>query len=288
MIEREFSLPAGPESRPAAAPPPRRSAARGKRYGRTGRQRRRRVVFLRVALLLAIVVLLGAAAVFGIRWAIELLGRAAVPSYGTAVYDLSGYRFDPDDPQLFLVNGNIPLPEGYEVQTAQADPTTGVTLETAAAAAYQQMASAALAQGVELSLAAGYRDAAAQQELFNAQLKVYRKKGLPEAEAAANAATIVARPGQSEFATGLLAEILTPDYDRKDTGFADTAAYAWLCRFGPEFGFVQRYPQNSQPITGMVWQPWCWRYVGVENAKAITQSGVSLEEFTALQLAAAN
>ena len=78
MIEREFSLPSGPESRPAAAPPPRRSAAKGKRYGRTGRQRRRRVVFRPVARLVAIVGLLGAAAEFGIRWAIELLGRAAV------------------------------------------------------------------------------------------------------------------------------------------------------------------------------------------------------------------
>lgn len=286
MIEHEFNLPAGsvPQeqpARPAAARP-----AGSKRYGRTGRQRRRIIVIRRVCLLLVIVALFCALGVFAFRFAIELIAGAQRPTYAPVSYDVSGYRYNANDPYMVIVNANLPLTGGYAVQTAQADPATGVALESAAAAAYQQMASAALSQGVELTLTAGYRDASAQQELYNARYNAYRKKGLSEAEAAANAATIVARPGCSEYATGLLADILTPDHDRQDTGFADTAAYAWLCRYAPEYGFVLRYPENSQPITGMVYQPWCWRYVGVENAKAVTQSGVSLEEFAALQLTA--
>ena len=299
MIEREFNLstgasPPAPSSRPAQQParPAARRGASGRggnksnRYGRTGRQRRRAIVIRRVSLLLVIVALFGALAVFAFRFALELIDKLSVPTYQPVTYDISGYRYDPADPYMVIVNANLPLADGYTVETAQADPATGMVLESAAAAAYQQMASAALSQGVELTLTAGYRDSAAQQELYNARYKSYRKKGLSEAEAAANTATIVARPGCSEYATGLLADILTPDHGRQDTGFANTAAYAWLCRYAPEYGFVLRYPENSQPITGMVYQPWCWRYVGVENAKAVTQSGVSMEEFAALQLAA--
>lgn len=281
MEEREFTY----EWQPAAPAAPRRAAQSSRRYGRTGRQRRRAIVARRMSLLLVIVGLLGAVGVFSFKFAVELLDKAAVPVYEPADYDLTGYVFDADDPDLLLVNANLPLAADYAAATAVADPATGVLLAERAAAAYQKMASAALADGVELTLTAGCRDAAAQQELFNEQVKAYKKKGLSDAEADASAATVTARPGQSEAETGLLACILTPDYDEQDTGFADTAAYAWLCRYAPEYGFVLRYPQDSQPLTGMVYQPWCWRYVGVENAKAVTESGLCLEEFVALNLA---
>ena len=65
--------------------------------------------------------------------------------------------------------------------------------------------------------------------------------------------------------------------------FADTRAYEWLTAYAAEYGFVLRWPEERQAATGMVYEPWHWRYVGVENALAIRASGLSLEEFLALE-----
>ena len=78
---------------------------------------------------------------------------------------------------------------------------------------------------------------------------------------------------------------LSTDYTAQDTGFADTRAYQWLTAYAAEYGFILRYPEDRQAITGVVFEPWHWRYVGVENALAIRASGLSLEEFLAEQKA---
>lgn len=90
----------------------------------------------------------------------------------------------------------------------------------------------------------------------------------------------------NEHGTGYAADI-TPstDYTAQDTGFADTRAYQWLTAYAAEYGFILRYPEDRQAITGVVFEPWHWRYVGVENALAIRASGLSLEEFLAEQKA---
>lgn len=289
MDEREisFRLPSDRMTQASPQRPAARSAAARTPYrGKTGRQRRRVIVMRRVTLLLGMVALICLLGVLTVRFAAERIAAAAVDEYPPAAYDLSGYVFDPADPLLLVVNANLPLAAEYTFEPTQADPATGAALTGQAASAYQQMASAALANGVELTLVTGYMDASAQQAAFDQWVGVYKKRGLSDAEAEANAATIVPRPGCNEHATGLAADILTPDYTEMDTGFAETQAYAWLCRYAPDYGFVLRYPENSQPATGMVFQPWHWRYVGVENARAITQSGLSLEEFVALNKAA--
>ena len=75
------------------------------------------------------------------------------------------------------------------------------------------------------------------------------------------------------------------DNPQQDTSFAETRAYEWLTAYAAEYGFILRYPQDRQAATGIVFEPWHWRYVGVENALAIRASGLSLEEFIALQRA---
>ena len=99
-----------------------------------------------------------------------------------------------------------------------------------------------------------------------------KRKHLPEADA-------------NEHGTGYAADILSTDYTAQDTGFADTRAYQWLTAYAAEYGFILRYPEDRQAITGVVFEPWHWRYVGVENALAIRASGLSLEEFLAEQKA---
>ena len=104
-----------------------------------------------------------------------------------------------------------------------------------------------------------------------------------EAEAAARAATVQPAPEASEYATGYGADILAADSMEKDTGFADTRAYEWLEAYAAEHGFILRWPQERQAATGMVFEPWHWRYVGRDNALAIRASGLSLEEYLALE-----
>lgn len=279
MTEREISV------QPAAGGRPRAGTQRRAREAQRRRRKRARML-RRCALLAAGVCLAAVLVISGARMAAGAVQAAAASgsktAYAPVEYDVSGYVFNAGDPFLLVVNGNLPLAEDYPVDTAVADDGTGKSLQSEAAAAYRQMAAAAKADGVELMLCSGYRDYAYQQGLFEKRKKKYLAQGLSDEEADARAATIVARPGTSEHATGLAADIVTPDYQSLDTGFADTQAYAWLCRYAPEYGFILRYPQDRQAATGIVYEPWHWRYVGVENAKAITQSGLSLEEFVAL------
>ena len=99
------------------------------------------------------------------------------------------------------------------------------------------------------------------------------------------AATIQPAANANEHGTGYAADILSADNPQQDTGFAETRAYEWLTAYAAEYGFILRYPQDRQAATGIVFEPWHWRYVGVENALAIRASGLSLEEFIALQRA---
>jgi len=164
-----------------------------------------------------------------------------------------------------------------------ADDATGVSLEAEAAAAYREMAEAAKQDEIELVLTAGYQDAAARQSAYEAAVQSYRESGCSEEEAAVRAATVQPAPEASEYATGYGADILAADSMEKDTGFADTRAYEWMEAYAAEHGFILRWPQERQAATGMVFEPWHWRYVGRDNALAIRASGLSLEEYLALE-----
>lgn len=187
------------------------------------------------------------------------------------------------DWRLILVNGNLSLPEHYTVQTEVADDNTGKTLQTEAAQAYRNMAAAAAADGVELMLCSGYRSVEYQQGLFEKKVQQYLDKGKTREEAEAEASTIVAVPGHSEHNTGLAADIVAPDHQVLDTAFEETPAFAWLQEHAAEYGFVLRYPNNKSAITGIIYEPWHYRYVGPENAAQMNLTGACLEEFAARQ-----
>lgn len=220
----------------------------------------------------------------GILW---LLPRAyaliAPPTAFEARAYEGGAEADLSDERLVLVNANLPLTEEPTPELAVADDAAGVSLEAEAAAAYREMAEAAKQNEVELVLTAGYQDAAARQSAYEAAVQSYRESGCPEEEAAAKAATVQPASEASEYATGYGADILAADSMEKDTGFADTRAYEWLEAYAAEYGFILRWPQERQAATGMVFEPWHWRYVGRDNALAIRASGLSLEEYLALE-----
>lgn len=263
---------------PACRPRPRLTKAQWQ-------ARRRRRILRRVrnwVLFLAACGALVALMTSGLLW---VLGQARTllagpEDYQPVAYDLSEYIFNGDDPYLVLVNNNLPL--DAETQPTLAEAAPGIQLEAEAAAAWQAMAAAAQADGVELILVSGYQDAETRQAAYDARVESYLEEGLSEEEAAQRAKTVTPAPEGNESGTGLSLELLSDGYDSLDTGFDNTEAYRWLTAYAAEYGFILRWPADRQLATGMVYQPWRWRYVGAENARAIRASGLSLEEFLAL------
>ncbi len=295
MQEFEFNLP--PQRRYT---PAQRAALLAARKKRKAARRRKQILFLASCVLVlglagagaVKLVTFTAAAISAAEWQVFSAGVSdALPStsggassqdvvvYDEVSYDVSGYVYDAGDARLLLVNANLPLGDGYFIKTAVADDVTGETLAEEAAESYRAMASAASADGISLVLTAGYHDADAQQAIFDGWQQVYLDEGYTATEAYDLAATVVSTAEASEHLTGYGADIGTAEYDAQDIGFADTAAFAWLTRYATEYGFILRYPEDKQMITGVVYAPWHWRYVGVENAKAIVDSDLTLEEF---------
>lgn len=199
-------------------------------------------------------------------------------------YDASGYLFDAADARLVIVNENLPF-ASEPVPLLDAADDAGNTLEAEAAMAYRSMAAAAQADEIVLTLVTGYQDEAGRAQAHEQLKQSYLEQHKTEQEAVELAASIEPTAQANEHGTGYAADILCEGYEKKDTGFAETKAFEWLSAYAAEYGFILRYPQDRQAATGVVYEPWHWRYVGVENAFAIRASGLSLEEFVALQKA---
>lgn len=205
---------------------------------------------------------------------------AGVPSEpGTAP---AGQTADPQD-LLLLVNDACRLPQGYTPPLADV-PGSEKQLHPAAAQALTRMMTAAAAEGCPLYLVSGYRSVSYQQGLYDRKVQAYRAQGLAAAAAEAEAAKWVARPGASEHALGLAADVVSGDWYTAHSDltadFADTAAFAWLQRNAAAHGFILRYPADKEAVTGVHYEPWHWRYVG-DAAPAIAASGLCLEEWLA-------
>ena len=185
-----------------------------------------------------------------------------------------------DDPRMILVNRAHPITEDYPVETKECGSATAInkTLQTEAANAFLSMQAAAAKDGVDVRMQSGYRSVSYQKKLYNDKTQYYRNKGLSEAAAREKAAAIVNPPGCSEHNCGLAADLNSPEHTTLDTGFADTAAFRWLCENAEQYGFILRYPKEAESVTGITYEPWHWRYVGPENAALLNQSGLCLED----------
>ena len=159
------------------------------------------------------------------------------------------------------------------------------TFDARAADALEAMLTDAEAAGCKLYLVSAYRSVERQRNLFARKTQSFLDEGFPREEAEKQAAQWVARPGTSEHNLGLAADIVSADwYQNNDdlTGaFEETPEFAWLSRHCVEHGFVLRYPADKTDLTGVEYEPWHYRYVGVEAARYLTENGLCLEELNA-------
>ena len=183
---------------------------------------------------------------------------------------------------LLLANAENPLPQDWSIQTEEVQ--NGYEMDKRAAPAMREMIQAAKEDGVELMLCSAYRSVEKQQQLFDRSQQAYMAQGMSEEEAYAKTATETAIPGTSEHQTGLAADIVTPTYQMLDAGFADTPAGQWLSEHAAEYGFVLRYPQDKQEVTGIIYESWHYRFVGKTHAKMMKESGLCLEEYLQQEL----
>lgn len=185
------------------------------------------------------------------------------------------------DPLMVLVNHTSKMPDDYTFDTKECGSATAVnkTLQTAACDAFLSMQKAAAADGVTVWMQSGYRSVKYQTSLYERKTKYYLDKGYDNATAKEKAAAVVNPPGYSEHNCGLAADLNSPEHTGLDEGFEKTAAFRWLCEHAGDYGFILRYPKDAEDKTEIIYEPWHWRYVGVENAAKINASGLCFEEY---------
>ena len=185
------------------------------------------------------------------------------------------------DPLMVLVNHTNKMPDDYTFDTKECGSATAVnkTLQTAACDAFLEMQKAAAADGVTVWMQSGYRSVKYQTSLYERKTKYYLDKGYDNATAREKAAAVVNPPGYSEHNCGLAADLNSPEHTGLDEGFEKTATFRWLCEHAGDYGFILRYPKDAEDKTEIIYEPWHWRYVGVENAAKINASGLCFEDY---------
>ncbi len=137
--------------------------------------------------------------------------------------------------------------------------------------------------GINLELNSGYRSKETQTRLYEKKVKSYTDIGYSRSAAEAKAATITARPDTSEHQTGLALDILSDEYRSMAAHFAGTKAYSWLSKNAYKYGFIMRYPEDKLDITGVIFEPWHWRYVGVDIALEMHNKDICFEQWCQYQ-----
>ncbi|MDO4619400.1 MAG: M15 family metallopeptidase [Lachnospiraceae bacterium] len=187
--------------------------------------------------------------------------------------DLSG------DWRLVLVNPSHRLPADFDVEVKALDSDGDVTFDVRAADDLAAMMKACENAGNSIIVRGSYRTMAQQQELFDRKTKEYLDKGMSQEDAEQEAATVIAYPGTSEHQLGLAADIVSAENLELESDQENTKTQQWLMKNCWKYGFILRYPTTKRDITGIIYEPWHYRYVGHEAAKIMYEENLCFEEY---------
>jgi len=186
-----------------------------------------------------------------------------------------------EDWQLLLVNPWNEMPEDYEVNLKTL--SNGLKIDEKAYDDLSAMLQACREDGLSPQICSAYRTHAKQTSLYNNKVARLRNAGYSKTEALKEAGRWVARPGTSEHQLGLALDIVSSSYQALTKKQEHTAEQKWLMEHCWEYGFILRYPNDKSEITGIGYEPWHYRYVGVEVAQDIRKSGLCFEEYLLLR-----
>lgn len=187
------------------------------------------------------------------------------------------YIFDPEDWRYILVNKEHPIPQDYVVPLGNITKT--MQIDERLIDDLLAMMQGAKNDGVTLLICSPYRSYEKQVRIFNRKVNKYLGRGYSYFEAYKITSLTVTIPGTSEHTLGMSLDIFCPSHKKLNYAFANTAAGKWLASNSYKYGFILRYPKGKTDITGIDYEPWHFRYVGVEAATLITKEGICLEEF---------
>ncbi len=251
----------------------------------------RRVIILRgIKYLFIITALLLALAFVLTRFVFKDGGEEEITNTVTVTETTAAAETEPEEDEnidnkwaMFLVNKNNPLPQDYDsrIDTRVVfESWREYYLDVRAADYLEDMIAAAKEDGIDLLVVSAYRTIEYQQQNFDKSVQDRMDRGMTEEEAYADTLAEVALPGESEHNAGLALDIMVEEYQNMDDdGFEDTEAFAWLDKHAAEYGFILRYPKGKQDITGIIYEPWHYRFVGLYYANEIKKSGLCLEEY---------
>lgn len=196
--------------------------------------------------------------------------------YAYAGFNPQRANMDVADWTLILVNRDYILPDGYVPELAYSveGDTNSKKLDKRVAPHYNEMYQAAKKDGIILETVSGYRSYSLQKTNFENKINKYMNQGMSRIKATQEAATIILPPGTSEHNAGLAMDICS-----LEQSFENTKEFRWLMEHAEDYGFILRYPKDKQDITEIIYEPWHWRYVGVEHAREINAKGITLEEY---------
>lgn len=277
------------------------SGERARRRKRREAQRRRKVIILSVVTVLVLIA--------GIVLGLSMCGRGEDDPDKTPSGNMDsqggeagnrqdpesqvnpGGEIDPDKPDegqgeqmtakipwnLVLVNPWNKMEEGYVPELKTLD--NGMEIDERCYDDLMDMLDAVYDEGLTPAVCSAYRTQELQEELFDGQVTYFLNQGMTQPEAEKAAAKEVAVPGTSEHQLGLAVDIVDVTYQLLDEGQENTAVQQWLMENSWRYGFILRYPTDKTEITGIIYEPWHYRYVGREYAKEIYDSGLCLEEW---------
>ncbi len=158
----------------------------------------------------------------------------------------------------------------------------GFFVDKACADALKTMLADCRGAGGDPKIAAAYRTIDEQLELYDGEIQRRIDGGMTPDEATASVSLEIAVPGRSEHELGLAVDLVDAASPVMDASQANTPTQQWLMKNAWRYGFILRYPEGGEEITGFTYQPWHYRYVGEEAASRIFSLNVTLEEYLSL------
>ena len=210
----------------------------------------------------------------GVQHYLQEDGKAAT---GQVKLNKKTYYFSSKGGSILLVNRWKKLSSKYEAELVQT--RDGAVVAAECADALVQMLDDCAAAGGDPYICSSYRTIQMQQDLFDRQVAIWEDKGQDEKTAYETARQIVAVPGTSEHHTGLAVDITDATYVLLDEGQAQTETQKWLMENSWRYGFILRYPDGTTKWTGIIYEPWHYRYVGRELAAELYELDLCLEEY---------
>lgn len=180
---------------------------------------------------------------------------------------------------LTLVNPHNKIPEGYADSITLTQLQNGQAIDSRCYPDLQEMMDACRADGLSPLIVSSFRSNETQESLYYRKINQFKDMGYNDDDAKIEAGRIVAVPGTSEHQLGLAIDVVDTSYQTLDEQQENTPTQKWLMQNSYKYGWILRYPNSKKDITGIIYEPWHYRYVGKEAAEEIYNSGVCLEEY---------